>query len=104
MTPRGTPEAHLANATLKSDIFTRPLANLEDDVAHLDPSEVKVWTPSQVADWIHESGFDEDIIEKFESNDISGAVLLGLRFDDLKELDIHSFGKRQELLSRLHDF
>ena len=104
LTPRDTPDAHLAHATLKNDILTRPLANLEDDVARLDPAEVRVWTPSQVADWMHESGFDDDVIEKFESNDISGAVLLGLRFDDLKELDIPSFGKRQQLWSKLHDF
>lgn len=47
--------------------------------------------------WMYNTGFEESVIEKFTSNDISGAILVDLKFEDLKELDIQSFGKRRHL-------
>lgn len=59
------------------------------------------WTPQDVVAWMQNLGLDEGLIEKFFINDISGSILLGLQSEDLKELDIHSFGKRHQLLSSI---
>src|SRR5699024_9512886 len=64
------------------------------DVSHVDEEEIRNWSPSQVAHWMHIAGYNESIIDKFLINDITGTVLLQLQIDDLKELDILSFGKR----------
>lgn len=43
------------------------------------------------------AGFKASLIECFRANDISGAILKGLQFGDLKELGIISFGQRHQL-------
>ena len=48
-----------------------------------------------------QNGFDSDVIDRFQAHDITGAVLLDLQFDDLKELDIQSFGKRHRLWNQI---
>nr|POE82705.1 hypothetical protein CFP56_68108 [Quercus suber] len=58
---------------------------------------IRTWTAQDVINWMCDSGMDSTIIECFEVHDINGAVLLDLQFDDLKELDIPSFGKRHQL-------
>ena len=58
---------------------------------------IRNWSPQQVVDWMYASGFDATTIECFEMHDINGTVLLDLQFDDLRDLDIHSFGKRHQL-------
>jgi hypothetical protein len=50
---------------------------------------------------MYSSGFEDAIVDKFISNDISGPVLLDLKIDDLKELDIQSFGKRHRVMSSI---
>jgi hypothetical protein len=50
---------------------------------------------------MYQNGFESDIISRFEAHDITGAVLLDLQFDDLKELNIQSFGKRHQLWNQL---
>lgn len=47
--------------------------------------------------WMYDAGFEESVVDRFQSNDISGAILVDLKFEDLKELDIQSFGKRHRL-------
>ncbi|KAJ9668788.1 hypothetical protein H2201_001033 [Coniosporium apollinis] len=79
----------------------RAFNSLPDAVAGLDSSEVRTWSAQQVASWMYSSGFEESIIEKFEVHDITGAVLLDLQFEDLKELDIQSFGKRHQLWNEI---
>ena len=64
-------------------------------------AEIRTWTTQQVIDWMYESGIDSPIIECFDIHDINGAVLLDLEFEDLKELDIPSFGKRHQLWSAI---
>lgn len=60
-----------------------------------DVEAVMNWSPRQVADWFFKLGTDEEILESLEINDIDGALLLNLRFEDLAgELGIVSFGKR----------
>jgi hypothetical protein len=47
------------------------------------------------------AGFEDAVVEKFLSNDITGAILIDLQFEDLKELDIQSFGKRHRLMNEI---
>lgn len=70
-------------------------------VSALDESEVRSWSPPDVVRWMQEAGFDDSVVEKFFINDISGAILLELQPDDLKELDIQSFGKRRHLMNSI---
>lgn len=63
--------------------------------------EVVDWTPQDVVMWLQKMNTDESIVEKFFINDISGSVLLKLQSEDLKELDIQSFGKRHGLMNSI---
>ncbi|RMZ80468.1 hypothetical protein DV737_g3037, partial [Chaetothyriales sp. CBS 132003] len=81
---------------------SRPFTTLNQAVAELDESKVRSWTPRQVAGWMADAGFDRGVVEKFLIHDISGSVLLDLQFEDLKELDISSFGKRHRVMSSIH--
>lgn len=49
------------------------------------------------------AGFDESAIDKFRINDISGAILQHLKFDDLKELGFTSFGQRHHLWDEIRN-
>ncbi|KAK4947751.1 hypothetical protein LTR10_013259 [Elasticomyces elasticus] len=80
----------------------KPINALNRAVAELDESQVRDWTPRQVADWMHEAGFERSVVDKFLIHDISGSVLIDLQFEDLKELDISSFGKRHRVMSSIH--
>lgn len=60
-------------------------------------TEIRKWNSTQVIDWMVDTGIDESVIECFEVNDINGAVLMELTFDNLKEIGIQSFGKRHQL-------
>lgn len=57
------------------------------------------WSPNEVVSWMQGLGFEDSIIEKFFINDITGPILLELQIDDLKELEISSFGKRHQLMA-----
>ncbi|KAJ5610668.1 hypothetical protein N7510_007387 [Penicillium lagena] len=64
-------------------------------------NDVSNWTPDDVVMWMQKLNIDETVIEKFFINDISGSILLELQADDLKELDIQSFGKRHEIMNSI---
>ncbi|OQE22545.1 hypothetical protein PENSTE_c010G10397 [Penicillium steckii] len=64
-------------------------------------SNVGDWSPQEVVQWMRGLGFDNETVNKFFYNDISGSILLELQSDDLKELDIMSFGKRHRLMSSI---
>jgi len=81
---------------------SRPFTSLNTAVAELDEFQVRDWTPQQVADWMADAGFESSVVDKFLIHDISGSVLLDLQFEDLKELDISSFGKRHRVMSSIH--
>ncbi|KAI1905585.1 hypothetical protein LOZ12_006808 [Ophidiomyces ophidiicola] len=70
---------------------------------HQDLADVYAWTPAQVAEWMYEAGLEDMVVERFIENDISGAVLLDLQIEDLKELDIQSFGKRHRLMNMIQN-
>lgn len=59
------------------------------------------WTPEEVVMWMQGLGLEDDIVDTFLANDISGSILLELQSDDLKELDIMSFGKRHKVMSSI---
>ncbi|KAJ6161245.1 Sterile alpha motif type 2 [Penicillium chermesinum] len=59
------------------------------------------WSPQDVVQWMQSLGFESDIVHKFLQNDISGEILLELQSEDLKELDILSFGKRRRIMSSI---
>jgi hypothetical protein len=80
---------------------TRPFSSLNKAVAELDEGQVRSWSPRQVAEWMQDAGFESSVVEKFLTHDISGVVLLDLQFEDLKELDIPSFGKRHLVMSSI---
>jgi hypothetical protein len=71
--------------------------------ASKQPSESNVvsWNPQDVVEWMQQLNVDAEIVEKFFINDISGSILLELQPEDLKELDIPSFGKRVELMKSI---
>jgi hypothetical protein len=80
---------------------SRPFSSLNRAVAELDEGQVRSWSPRQVAEWMRDTGFESSVVEKFLAHDISGVVLLDLQFEDLKELDITSFGKRHRVMSSI---
>ncbi|KAI9376661.1 hypothetical protein BJX61DRAFT_488701 [Aspergillus egyptiacus] len=76
-----------------------PPPSAPGEVEYLD--DVANWSPTQVVQWMQTQGFEDSVIEKFFINDISGSILLELQPEDLKELDISSFGKRHQLMSSI---
>lgn len=86
----------------KSTPVHRPISSLTEVVTRLDNREVAEWSPRQVARWMYREGFEPGIVQKFEENDISGAILVTLKFEDLRELDIASFGERHKLWNVIH--
>ncbi|KAL4918913.1 hypothetical protein BDW62DRAFT_180082 [Aspergillus aurantiobrunneus] len=79
----------------------KAFATLHPDVSQVEEQEIRGWTPSQVAHWMHIGGYDETVIDKFLINDINGTVLLSLQAADLKELGIKSFGKRHQVMASI---
>jgi hypothetical protein len=86
-----------------SQTIHRPISTLTEAVTRLNRHEVALWSPRQVATWMYNAGFEPAIVEKFEENDISGAILTTLKFEDLRELDIQSFGQRHKLWNEIHN-
>ena len=97
MSPPVSPEHYRAGVDVTAISHTLPQ---RDDIP-LGGMPLALWTPLQVARWMQISGFDESMIEKFRNNDISGAILMDLQFNDLKELGILSFGQRHTLWSEI---
>lgn len=79
----------------------RRIQSLHAAVSELDESQVRDWSPRQVANWMAEAGFEHSVVEKFLIHDIYGSVLLDLEIDDLKEIDIETFGKRKRVMSSI---
>jgi hypothetical protein len=75
--------------------------NVTAEQASAHQTAVLDWSPGEVVHWIRSLGFEDDIVQKFYYNDISGSILLELQAEDLKELDILSFGKRHRLMNSI---
>ncbi|KAI1142768.1 hypothetical protein F5Y05DRAFT_130726 [Hypoxylon sp. FL0543] len=67
-----------------------------------DPSDLPNWSPEKVAQWMLNAGIEMSVAEKFVENDINGAILITLKFEDLKELSIQSFGVRTKVWEEIH--
>ncbi|MCJ1340697.1 hypothetical protein MMC09_005993 [Bachmanniomyces sp. S44760] len=87
--------------TIPQAFSQRPEAESRGDARKESP--LREWTPAQVANWMFSTDFDTSIVERFYSNDISGATLIDLQYDDLKELGIASFGQRHRLWNEIRD-
>ncbi|KAI1420602.1 hypothetical protein F5Y12DRAFT_788119 [Xylaria sp. FL1777] len=68
----------------------------------LDPVSLAMWSPQKVAQWMLNAGVEPLVAEKFVLNDINGAILITLKFEDLRELDIQSFGVRTKIWEEIH--
>lgn len=79
----------------------KALTTVHPDVSHVSEEEIRTWKPNQVAHWLHIAGYNDAVIEKFLINDITGTVLLSIQTDDLKELSIHSFGMRHQIMASI---
>ncbi|KAJ6255838.1 hypothetical protein Dda_9448 [Drechslerella dactyloides] len=97
--PQPPPRQHLP---IDIDVNERPVSAMSMALEDMEGAELENWSPSQVCDWMRRLGFEDSLIYKFRQNDISGAILMQLKWEDLKELDIQSFGKRIELWSELN--
>lgn len=69
----------------------------------LDKATLAEWTPEKVAQWMLNSGIEITSSERFVENDITGAILITLKFEDLKELGIPSFGVRTRIWDQIHN-
>ncbi|KAI1845276.1 hypothetical protein JX266_008586 [Neoarthrinium moseri] len=67
----------------------------------LDENELASWSPEMVAQWMLNAGVEGSVAENFIDNDINGAILITLKFEDLKELNIQSFGLRTTIWSNI---
>ncbi|KAG8420952.1 hypothetical protein J3458_002863 [Metarhizium acridum] len=65
--------------------------------AELDCLPLASWTPEMVAQSMLNAGIELSVADRFIENDINGAILITLKFEDLRELDIQSFGIRTKV-------
>jgi hypothetical protein len=86
-----------------------PLPNKKRDAGpfryaseELDTSTLAKWTPEMVAQWMHNAGVELQFCDRFVENDINGAILITLKFEDLRELGINSFGIRTKVWEQVH--
>ncbi|PFH56015.1 hypothetical protein XA68_17198 [Ophiocordyceps unilateralis] len=63
----------------------------------IDSSPLASWTPEMVAQFMVDTGIDVSVADRFIENDINGEIVLTLKFEDLRELDIASFGIRTKV-------
>ncbi|KFA70898.1 hypothetical protein S40288_10119 [Stachybotrys chartarum IBT 40288] len=63
----------------------------------LDRANLVSWTPEMVAQSMLNAGIETSMADRFVENDINGAILITLKFEDLRELDIPSFGIRTKV-------
>jgi hypothetical protein len=68
----------------------------------LETSTLPEWSPEMVAQWMLNAGVELPATERFVENDINGAILITLKFQDLKELGISSFGVRTRIWEEIH--
>ncbi|KAG6117454.1 hypothetical protein E4U13_001048 [Claviceps humidiphila] len=63
----------------------------------LESSPLASWTPVMVAQSLLNAGLESSMADRFLENDIDGAILITLRFEDLRHLGIQSFGSRTKI-------
>lgn len=102
--PKDTPfQSSRAATAFSEDTITQPrdrsypLDSPSRQPAYDSHAHIRAWSTQQVIDWMYATEADPSVIECFYIHDIDGSILLNLQFEDLKELDIPSFGKRHQL-------
>lgn len=68
---------------------------------HLDAGRLAEWSPVMVAQSMLNAGVEFEAAERFIDNDIGGVILPTLRFEDLKELGLQSFGVRIRIWNQI---
>ncbi|KAK3329664.1 hypothetical protein B0H66DRAFT_34043 [Apodospora peruviana] len=68
----------------------------------LDTATLVNWSPEMVAQWMLNAGLELAATDRFVENDINGAILITLKFEDLKDLGISSFGVRTRIWEEIH--
>ncbi|KAG6064735.1 hypothetical protein E4U33_006050 [Claviceps sp. LM78 group G4] len=63
----------------------------------LESSPLASWTPAMVAQSLLNSGLESSTADRFLENDVDGAILITLKFEDLRHLGIQSFGSRTKI-------
>ncbi|AEO66067.1 uncharacterized protein THITE_2113869 [Thermothielavioides terrestris NRRL 8126] len=91
------------------DVHLTPLPKKKRDTGpfqftdeELDTATLTSWTPEMVAQQMLNAGIELSAAERFVENDINGAILVTLKFEDLKELGITSFGVRTAIWEEIH--
>ncbi|KAI6780153.1 uncharacterized protein J7T54_000059 [Emericellopsis cladophorae] len=106
MTPKAP--SHVPDFFYTSSEKPPPLRNspFQYTSEELDTSNLVEWTPEMVAQSMLNAGIEVPVADRFIENDINGAILITLKFEDLRELDISSFGIRTRVwhqIQALHD-
>ena len=100
-----TADLNLSSDSLKntsmSNISTKSLEPSSESVNPLDPKMAKNWSPEEVTDYFVVVGFDQNTSNKFRKHRVSGKILLELKLEHLKELEINSFGTRFEIFKEI---
>ena len=55
------------------------------------------WSTEEVSDFLQENSFDDEVVEIFRRNKVSGRVLRLLSCEDMQQLGIAAFGDRKYL-------
>ncbi|KKF94399.1 hypothetical protein CFO_g3260 [Ceratocystis platani] len=69
--------------------------------AELDPLRLALWSPEMVAQSMLNAGVEMSVAHKFIEHDIDGSIMGTLKFQDLKELGIPSFGMRTVIWNQI---
>lgn len=89
------PLPHFAEITVQSPLpLDGPFQYTKEE---LDTSDLVSWTPEMVAQAMLDAGIEISMADRFIENDINGPILITLKFEDLRELDIPSFGMRTKI-------
>ncbi|KAJ5163242.1 Sterile alpha motif type 2 [Penicillium coprophilum] len=95
---RDTPVPNRSNPTPEPHHFQNHTPFAMQTVQSGQMTMPQDWTPLEVVEWMQSLGLEDDIVNTFLANDISGSILLELQNEDLKELEIASFGKRRKVM------
>lgn len=68
----------------------------------LDTKDLVSWSPEMISQWMLNAGIELQVCEHFVENDITGGILMTLKFEDLKELGIPSFGVRLTVWNQIN--
>ncbi|KAM7208058.1 hypothetical protein V8F20_001604 [Naviculisporaceae sp. PSN 640] len=97
-------DQHLQNTVHLTPLPSKKLSKGPFQYAdeELDTATLPDWSPEMVAQWMLNAGVELAATDRFVENDINGAILITLKFEDLKELGIPSFGIRTKIWEEIH--